>query len=209
MSGLILVLAIVALALVGARLFVIVGVATALCFLLFLGESEPLLQMDRIVTKMEGLTTKNVFLSIPFFIASGAIMTKGGIAKRLTDLAQAAVGWLPGGLAVAAVVACIVFAAISGSSPVTLVAVGSVMFPALVKAGYPNRFSIGLITSAGSLGCMIPPAISMLIYAISVAASVRMAGTLLQGTSRWMPQAMSTLAAKATAPASVGVKTPP
>jgi len=171
MSGLILVLAIVALALVGARLFVIVGVATALCFLLFLGESEPLLQMDRIVTKMEGLTTKNVFLSIPFFIASGAIMTKGGIAKRLTDLAQAAVGWLPGGLAVAAVVACIVFAAISGSSPVTLVAVGSVMFPALVKAGYPNRFSIGLITSAGSLGCMIPPAISMLIYAISVQGS--------------------------------------
>ena len=171
MSGLLLLIVILALALVGARLFVIVGVATAMSFLLFLGDSEPLLQMDRIVTKMEGLTTKNVFLSIPFFIASGAIMTKGGIAKRLTDLAQAAVGWLPGGLAVASVVACIVFAAISGSSPVTLVAVGSVMFPALVKAGYPNRFSIGLITSAGSLGCMIPPAISMLIYAISVQGS--------------------------------------
>ncbi|MFN7143641.1 MAG: TRAP transporter large permease, partial [Myxococcota bacterium] len=171
MSALLLVAVMVGLALVGARLFVVVGVATALCFLLFTGDVDALIQLDRIVTKMESLTTKNVFLSIPFFIASGSIMTKGGIAKRLTDLARAAVGWMPGGLAVACVVACIVFAAISGSSPVTLVAVGSVMFPALVASGYPKKFSIGLITSAGSLGCMIPPAIAMLIYAISVQGS--------------------------------------
>jgi C4-dicarboxylate transporter DctM subunit len=159
------------LALLGSRLFVVVGVATALSFLLFTDYTDAVVQLDRIVTKMESLTGKNVFLSIPFFIASGAIMTKGGIARRLTDLASAAVGWLPGGMAVASVVACIVFAAISGSSPVTLVAVGSVMYPALVKAGYPKQFSIGLITSAGSLGCMIPPAIAMLIYAISVQGS--------------------------------------
>ncbi len=171
MNGLILCVAIVVLILLGSRLFVIVGVATALCFALFTEHTDTLLQLDRIVTKMEGLTTKNVFLSIPFFIAAGAIMTKGGIAKRLTDLARALVGWMPGGLAVASIVACIVFAAISGSSPVTLVAVGSVMFPALVESGYPKKFSIGLITSAGSLGCMIPPAISMLIYAISVQGS--------------------------------------
>jgi len=171
MNTLILLAAIVALVLLGSRLFVIVGVATALCFTLFTEHTDELLQLDRIVTKMEGLTSKNVFLSIPFFIAAGAIMTKGGIAKRLTDLARALVGWMPGGLAVASIVACIVFAAISGSSPVTLVAVGSVMFPALLESGYPRRFSIGLITSAGSLGCMIPPAISMLIYAISVQGS--------------------------------------
>ncbi len=174
MSGLLLVAVMLGLALVGARLFVVVGVATAMCFLLFTdvhAATDALLQLDRIVTKIESLTTKNVFLSIPFFIASGSIMTKGGIATRLTDLARASVGWLPGGLAVAAVVACIVFAAISGSSPVTLVAVGSVMFPALVKSGYPKMFSVGLLTSAGSLGCMIPPAISMLIYAISVQGS--------------------------------------
>lgn len=171
MNMLILVAAILALVLLGSRLFVIVGVATALCFTLFTDYTEGILQLDRIVTKMEGLTSKNVFLSIPFFIAAGAIMTKGGIAKRLTDLARALVGWMPGGLAVASIIACIVFAAISGSSPVTLVAVGSVMFPALLESGYPKRFSIGLITSAGSLGCMIPPAISMLIYAISVQGS--------------------------------------
>ena len=171
MTGLLLLLAILALALLGSRLFVIVGVATAMCFLLFTDYTDAIVQLDRIVTKMEGLTGKNVFLSIPFFIASGAIMTKGGIAQRLTRLATALVGGLPGGLAVASVVACIVFAAISGSSPVTLVAVGSVMYPALVKDGYPKDFAVGILTSAGSLGCMIPPAISLLIYAISVQGS--------------------------------------
>ncbi len=174
MTAVLLVAVMLTLALFGSRLFVVVGVATALCFLFYTdytGFEGALQQVDRIVTKMESLTSKNVFLSIPFFIASGTIMTKGGIARRLTNLASAAVGWMPGGLAVASVIACIVFAAISGSSPVTLVAVGSVMFPALVKSGYPKSFSIGLITSAGSLGCMIPPAIAMLIYAISVQGS--------------------------------------
>lgn len=172
MNGLILLTIILVLVLLGARLFVIVGVSTAASFLLFTqSDAGVIITLDRIATKMESLTTKNVFLSIPFFIASGAIMTNGGIARRLTDMARALVGWMPGGLAVASVVACIVFAAISGSSPVTLVAVGAIMFPALVQSGYPERFSIGILTSAGSLGCMIPPAIAMLIYAISVQGS--------------------------------------
>jgi len=170
-SVLLVVVVMLALALMGSRLFVVVGAATGLCFLLFVADGDAAVQLGRIVTKMEGLTTKNVFLSIPFFIAAGTIMTRGGIAKRLTDLARALVGWIPGGLAVAAIIACIVFAAISGSSPVTLVAVGSVMFPTLIAAGYPRRFAIGLIASAGSLGCMIPPAIAMLIYSISVQGS--------------------------------------
>ena len=169
MSGLLLIGAIVLLALFGARLFVVVGVATAMCFMLWVdGTGSTLDQLGRIVTKMESLTTKNVFLSIPFFIAAGSIMTRGGIATRLTTLARALVGWMPGGMAVASILACIVFAAISGSSPVTLVAVGAVMYPALIASGYPTRFSIGILTSAGSLGSMIPPAIAMLIYAISV-----------------------------------------
>ena len=145
MSGLLFTVALVVLLALGPRLFVIVGVSTALSFLMFTDYDDPVIQLDRIVTKMESLTTKNVFLSIPFFIAAGSIMVRGGIARRLTDLARAAVGWLPGGLAIASVVACIVFAAISGSSPVTLVAVGAVMYPALIKSGYPNRFSIGII----------------------------------------------------------------
>lgn len=171
MSGLLLLALLAVLALLGSRLFAMVGIATLASFLLFTDDATVALTLGRIVTKMEGLTTKNVFLSIPFFIGAGAIMTKGGIARRLTELARALVGWMPGGLAVASIVACIVFAAISGSSPVTLVAVGAVMFPALVDSGYPRRFSVGILTSAGSLGCMIPPAISMLIYAISVQGS--------------------------------------
>lgn len=167
-SLLLVVAAVLALVLLGARLFVIVGVGTALCFLLLTDDPAQLSSLDRIVTKVEGLTTKNVFLSIPFFMAAGAVMTRAGIAQRLIALAEAMVGWLPGGLAVASVVACVIFAAISGSSPTTLVAVGSIMFPALVKRGYPEGFACGLLASAGSLGCMVPPAISMLIYAIVV-----------------------------------------
>jgi C4-dicarboxylate transporter, DctM subunit len=171
MSGFIFFAALAALLALGPRLFVVVGVATTLSFLLFTDYDSSLIQLDRIVTKMESLTGKNVFLSVPFFIAAGSIMTRGGIATRLTALASAGVGFLPGGLAVASILACIVFAAISGSSPVTLVAVGAVMYPALIRSGYPSRFSIGILTSAGSLGCMIPPAITMLIYSICVDSS--------------------------------------
>lgn len=155
----------------GARLFVVVGVATMACFALVLGEGLDPDKLVRIVNKMEGLTTKNVFLSIPMFVAAGTVMTRGGMAKRLIRVAQALVGFLPGGLAVAAIVACMIFAAISGSSPVTLVAVGTIMFPALVDAKYPRDAGMGLLMTAGSLGCLLPPSIAMLIYAISVSGS--------------------------------------
>ncbi len=152
----------------GARLFVIVGGATAAAFYLYTDDHQTMESLGRIVTKIEGLTGKNVFLSIPLFVAAGVVMTQGGIAKRLIEVARAAVGWLPGGLAIATVLACVVFAAISGSSPVTLIAVGVIMFPALTASKYPENFSLGLITTAGSLGCLVPPSIAMLIYAISV-----------------------------------------
>ena len=164
-------LSVLAMVLLGARLFVVVGVATMLCFVLIAGEGLNLDGLVRIINKMEGLTTKNVFLSIPFFVSAGTVMTRGGMAARLIRVARAGVAWLPGGLAIAAVVACVVFAAISGSSPVTLVAVGSIMFPALTESKYPVRQSMGLLTTAGSLGCLVPPSIAMLIYAISVSGS--------------------------------------
>ena len=109
-------LSVLAMVLLGARLFVVVGVATMLCFVLNAGEGLNLDGLVRIINKMEGLTTKNVFLSIPFFVSAGTVMTRGGMAARLIRVARAGVAWLPGGLAIAAVVACIVFAAISGSS---------------------------------------------------------------------------------------------
>ncbi|MCG3173046.1 MAG: hypothetical protein GMKNLPBB_01222 [Myxococcota bacterium] len=166
-------LATLGLVLLGARLFVVVGVATMLCFILIAGEGLDPSKLVRIINKMESLTTKNVFLAIPFFVAAGTVMTRGGMAQRLINVARALVGWLPGGLAIPAVIACIIFAAISGSSPVTLVAVGSIMFPALIESKYPSRTIIGLLTTAGSLGCLVPPSIAMLIYAISVSGSAK------------------------------------
>lgn len=164
--GLVLLLLVV----IGAPLFVIVGVLTALSLLTYT-ELTHLADMRVLVQHVENLATKQEFLAIPLFMASGSIMTAGGIARRLVNLMRALLGGLPGGLAMAAVAACMVFAAISGSSPVTLIAVGSMMYPALVEADYPENFSLGLVTTAGSLGCLVPPSIAMLIYSISVSGS--------------------------------------
>jgi C4-dicarboxylate transporter DctM subunit len=113
-----------------------------------------------------------VLMAIPFFILAGGIMTKGAMAQRLIDVMNLAVGHLRGGAAMASVVACVFFAALSGSSPATVVAIGSVMYPALVKAGYDRGFTQGLITSAGSLGIVIPPSIPMILYCLVMNVSV-------------------------------------
>ena len=123
----------------------------------------------------------SILLSIPFFILSGSIMTKGSMARRLIAVVNSIVGCYPGGMAIAATLACLFFAALSGSSPATVVAIGSVMIPALIKAGYDERFSIGLVTSAGSLGIVIPPSIPMILYCMVMNTSVAelfMAGIL-------------------------------
>jgi C4-dicarboxylate transporter DctM subunit len=156
--------------LIGSPLFVILGATTALS-LLFFTDLSHLTDLKVLIQHIENIATKQEFLAIPFFIASGAIMSSGGIARRLVELMRALFGFLPGGLAIAAVAACMFFAAVSGSSPVTLIAVGSMMVPALLKGGYPENFSLGLVTTAGSLGCLVPPSVSMLIYAISVSGS--------------------------------------
>lgn len=160
----------------GSPLFVIIGVLAAMCFFIY-GDAydvDPCLTLDpsticnfdTFPAKMAELTSKEVLLAIPFFVVSGAIMSAGDIANRLVNFAKAVVGFLPGGLAIATVGGCIFFAAISGSSPVTVIAIGTMMYPALVKAGYQDRFSMGLVTTAGSLGILIPPSIPMLVFAI-------------------------------------------
>lgn len=122
-----------------------------------------------------------ILLSIPFFILSGNIMARGSISGKLVAVMQLLVGRLPGGMAIAAILACIFFAAISGSSPATVIAIGSIMIPALIKHGYDEDFSIGLLTSTGSLGILIPPSIPMVLYALVMNVSVGklfMAGVL-------------------------------
>ena len=107
-----------------------------------------------------------VLLAIPMFIIAGAIMARGSIAKRLINIISAATSWLPGGMGLATIISCALFAAVSGSSAATLLAIGAVMYPALLQAGYPNRFALGAITSAGTLGIIIPPSIPLIIYGI-------------------------------------------
>lgn len=163
-------IALVALVLIaiGTPLFVVLGIVTMAC-VYFLGDGL----LTEIIADMYNAVNKDVLLAIPFFIIAGALMTAGGISRRLITVAKAALGWLPGGLAVATVGACMFFAAISGSSPVTVIAIGTIMLPALVKEKYAESFGLGLVTSAGSLGILIPPSIPMIIYAIMVSSPER------------------------------------
>ena len=122
---------------------------------------------QRLFTGLESFS----IMAVPFFVLSGQFLIDGKIAARIVRFASNLVGFLPGGIAMAAVLACAFFATISGSSPATVMAIGSVMLPAMVKAGYPKRFAVGVITTSGSLGILIPPSIVMIIYAVATSES--------------------------------------
>jgi C4-dicarboxylate transporter, DctM subunit len=111
-------------------------------------------------------------MSIPFFILAGNFLTHGGVARRLIRFASSMVGHWHGGLGLAGVMACALFAAVSGSSPATVVAIGSVILPAMVKQGFPRKFGAGIITTSGALGILIPPSIAMVMYSVSTNTSV-------------------------------------
>jgi C4-dicarboxylate transporter DctM subunit len=111
-------------------------------------------------------------LAIPFFILAGAFMTTGGVARRMIRFANACVGHLRGGLAMASVLACMLFAAVSGSSPATVVAVGTIVIGGMVRAGYSKEMAAGVICNAGTLGILIPPSIVMVVYGAATETSV-------------------------------------
>ncbi len=111
-------------------------------------------------------------MAIPFFILAGNFLTHGGVARRMIHFATSMVGHWHGGLALAGVLACALFAAVSGSSPATVVAIGSILLPAMVKQGYPKSFGAGVITTSGALGILIPPSIVMVMYSVSTNTSV-------------------------------------
>jgi C4-dicarboxylate transporter, DctM subunit len=111
-------------------------------------------------------------MAIPFFILAGNFLTHGGVARRMIHFASSIVGHWHGGLGLAGVVACALFAAVSGSSPATVVAIGSIVMPAMVKQGFPQRFGAGVITTSGALGILIPPSIVMVMYAVATNTSV-------------------------------------
>lgn len=129
-------------------------------------------QLDYIIEDMWVGLDKEVILSIPLFILCGNVMTKGSTAKRLVRILASITRPLPGGMAVACILSCAIFAAISGSSIVTMLAVGTVMYPAMRAANYDLKFTLGAIMAGGTLGIIIPPSIPMIIYGLVTETSV-------------------------------------
>ena len=151
----------------GLPLFVILGMVATLCYT-FQGDAN----LADVIEDIYYAADKEVLLAIPLFILAGNLMTHGAIARRLIRIAASITAPLPAGLGVAAVLSCTLFAAISGSSPVTLIAIGTMMYPALVEAGYSRGFAVGLLASAGTLGIIIPPSIPMIIFSIMASVPV-------------------------------------
>lgn len=141
---------------------------TVLTFLFFMS-SVP---VETVAMKLFTGIEKFEIMAIPFFILAGNFLTHGGVAKRMINFATSMVGHWHGGLGLAGVMACALFAAVSGSSPATVVAIGSILLPAMVKAGFPKNFGAGVISTSGSLGILIPPSIVMVIYAVATNTSV-------------------------------------
>lgn len=152
---------------VGLPIAMALGLASILTILFFESDSLASLALKFFQT-MEHFT----LLAIPFFILAGNFLTTGGVAKRMINFAISAVGHLPGGLAIASVLACMLFAAVSGSSPATVVAIGSIVIAGMVRVGYTQSFATGVIVNAGTLGILIPPSIAMVIFAASTETSV-------------------------------------
>ncbi len=149
------------------NLLVILGVATAYVVVAF-GDGD----VGNIVVDAWEAANKEILLSIPLYILAGNIMSRGVMAARLIRMMRAVSGPVPGGLAIAAVLSCALFAAVSGSGTVTLLAVGSVMYPALVDAGYSKPFAIGALCAAGTLGIIVPPSIPLILYGVMTQTSV-------------------------------------
>ncbi len=141
---------------------------TVLSFLFFLTH----VPIESVALKLFTGIEKFEIMAIPFFILAGNFLTHGGVAKRMINFATSMVGHWYGGLALGGVVACALFAAVSGSSPATVVAIGSILLPAMVKAGFPKSFGAGVITTSGGLGILIPPSIVMVMYSVSTNTSV-------------------------------------
>ena len=143
------------------------GLSSILYIAIFTSES-----LSSIAISLFGVGTHYTLLAIPFFILASSFMSTGGVAKRLIRFAIASVGHFRGGLAMASVLACMMFAALSGSSPATVVAIGTVAIAGMRQVGYSKEFAAGIIANAGTLGILIPPSIVMVVYAASVDVSV-------------------------------------
>lgn len=167
MSALALTASLTTLLLLRQRIIVLLGFTAAFCYLAW-GDGK----LGYVVLDAWAAADQEILLSIPLFILAGNIMSKGSIATRLIDIMRVLTAGIPGGLAVATVASCAAFAAISGSSIVTMIAVGAIMYPALIKGGYNKRFALGVIAASGTLGIIVPPSIPLILYGVMTDVSI-------------------------------------
>ena len=168
MEILLLFVLVIGLMLAGVPIAVALGFSS-ISFLLLFSDSSLASVAQTLFEAFEGHST---LLAIPFFILASSFMSTGGVAQRIIRFSIALVGHLRGGLAIAGVLACMIFAALSGSSPATVVAIGSIVIAAMRQVGYTKEFAAGVIANAGTLGILIPPSIVMVVYAAAVEVSV-------------------------------------
>uniref|UniRef100_UPI004047F399 TRAP transporter large permease n=1 Tax=Polynucleobacter sp. TaxID=2029855 RepID=UPI004047F399 len=159
MSAAILFIMLFGLMFLGVPIAISLGLSSLLTIMMFGQDS-----IASMALKLFETSEHYTLMAIPYFILGGALMSTGGVAKRLIRFAIACVGHIRGGLAIAAVLACTFFAAVSGSSPATVVAIGSIMIAGMVKAGYTKEYSAGILCNAGTLGILMPPSIVMVVY---------------------------------------------
>ena len=167
MSALIIFVLLAVLMLTGMPISISLGL-TVLTFLFTMTQ----VPIESVALKLFTGIEKFEIMAIPFFILAGNFLTHGGVARRMINFATSMVGHWHGGLGLGGVVACALFAAVSGSSPATVVAIGAIILPAMVKQGFPNKFGAGVITTSGALGILIPPSIVMVMYSVSTNTSV-------------------------------------
>jgi C4-dicarboxylate transporter DctM subunit len=167
MPALLLFIFLFSLLLIGVPIAVALGLSTTAVILLF--TDQPTLV---IAQQMFSSLDKFALMAIPLFVLAGNFLSRGGAADRIIRFARSVVGHLPGGLPMSAIFACVIFAAVSGSSPATVAAIGSIMMGAIKEDGYSDAFSIGSIVCSGSLGILIPPSIILIVYGVTVDQSI-------------------------------------
>jgi C4-dicarboxylate transporter DctM subunit len=167
MAALLLFVFLFGLLLIGVPIAVALGLSTTAIILLFT-DQPTLVIAQQMFTSLD----KFALMAIPLFVLAGNFLSRGGAATRIINFARSLVGHLPGGLPMSAIFACVIFAAVSGSSPATVAAIGSIMMGAIKEDGYSDAFSIGSIVCSGSLGILIPPSIILIVYGVTVDQSI-------------------------------------
>jgi tripartite ATP-independent transporter DctM subunit len=160
MTLLLIVILAVALLLIGIPIFVVI---TGLTLYLFFSSQ---IDISAIIIEMHRMATTPVLVAIPLFTFAGYLLSESGAPKRLIRLSNALLGWLPGGLSVIALVTCAVFTALTGATGLTIIALGGILMPAMMRGQYSENFSMGLLTTSGTLGLLFPPSLPLIIYAI-------------------------------------------